>query len=49
MATTRVYHCGCCGQKLKADRWIYSRWTGNRYCWDMTACIARRKRRRGGA
>jgi DNA-directed RNA polymerase subunit RPC12/RpoP len=27
-----VYRCARCGRKLKPDRYIYSRFTGNRYC-----------------
>jgi len=41
---TRSYRCGCCGKRLKADQWIYSRWTGNRYCTDLDACTKRTKR-----
>ena len=29
----RTYSCGSCGKTLKAERWIYSRHTGSRYCW----------------
>jgi hypothetical protein len=27
------FSCGCCGRRLPAERYIYSRWTGSRYCW----------------
>jgi hypothetical protein len=27
------FACGCCGRRLPAERYVYSRWTGSRYCW----------------
>jgi len=29
----RTYTCGVCSKTLKNERWIYSRHTGQRYCW----------------
>lgn len=34
----RTYACGCCGRKLKTDRYVYSSYTGNRYCWPGEGC-----------
>ena len=30
---TATYHCALCGRKLKPGRWVFSRFTGARYCW----------------
>jgi hypothetical protein len=41
MATKKkavVHRCGKCNRKLKEGRWIYSRFTGNRYCWPGEGC-----------
>jgi hypothetical protein len=40
----KSYHCDHCGRRLKPDQWIYSRWTGSRYCTDLNACTKRAKR-----
>lgn len=34
--TPKVHLCGECGRKLK--QWVYSRATGNRYCWPGEGC-----------
>ena len=34
----RVYTCACCQRRLKKDRWIWSHWTKNRYCWPGQGC-----------
>ena len=39
--TAPVYHCGACGRKLKANRWIFSRFTKARYCWPGDGCQKR--------
>jgi hypothetical protein len=26
------YRCAQCGRRLPQDEWVYSRFTGNRYC-----------------
>ena len=31
--TPLEYHCGCCGRRLRDERWIYSTHTGARFCW----------------
>lgn len=36
--TKREYRCGQCGRRLKAERWVYSRHTGSRYCWPGEGC-----------
>jgi len=36
--TAVVHRCGKCGRRLKTNRWVYSRWTGNRYCWPGEGC-----------
>jgi len=28
------FRCGKCGRKLPQDRYVFSRWTGERYCYD---------------
>ena len=28
------YRCAICRRKLPQDQWVYSRHTGNRYCFD---------------
>jgi hypothetical protein len=52
--TTTVKHCDRCGIRLRVDRngngvWVYSAWTGSRYCLDIDACgrRARRHNRKG--
>lgn len=37
-ANRRTYHCGDCGRKLPAERWVYSRHTGARYCTPGEGC-----------
>ena len=29
---TRTYRCALCNRRLRDERWIYSRHSGNRYC-----------------
>lgn len=41
--TMRIYHCALCGKRLKENQWIYSRFTGNRYC--PNDCKPKRKRK----
>jgi hypothetical protein len=43
-ATARGYTCARCGRKLKTGRWVYSRFTGFRYCWPGTGCAKARRR-----
>jgi len=45
MATTtrRTYCCGQCGRELKNEHWIYSRFTGARYCWPGEGCATKRE------
>jgi hypothetical protein len=31
-AATPTYICGCCGRKLKNGAYVYSAFTGTRYC-----------------
>lgn len=45
--TVRRYACAVCGRRDLADRMIYSRHTGNRFCSDFGAC-RKRLRRKGG-
>lgn len=30
--------CGKCGRRLKVGHWIYSHFTGERYCWPGEGC-----------
>ena len=41
------HRCAICNAKLVEGRYVYSRWTGNRYCSDdkRHRQIARRKKR----
>ena len=32
MAKLSDYRCAQCGRRLPQDEWVYSRFTGNRYC-----------------
>jgi len=41
----RAYACARCGRHASAERMIYSRWTGYRYCTDFKACNKRAERR----
>jgi hypothetical protein len=43
-ATRPTYRCAICGKRL-GDVWVYSHFTGARYCSDVDACKARAKRR----
>ena len=36
--------CDRCGKRLKPNVWIYSRFTGARYCTDINACDRRAKK-----
>ena len=42
----KQYTCACCGKRLKPDQWIYSRWTRNRYCWEVVPCLERARKKR---
>ena len=44
MKNGRVYHCAICGRRLSPERWVYSRFTGNRFCWPGEC-----RKRRGAA
>lgn len=46
MATIPVtrYACARCGRWQTADRMVYSRYTRQRYCRDMTGCDRRHRR-----
>lgn len=37
-ANLRTYRCADCGRKLTAERWVYSRHTGARYCTPGEGC-----------
>lgn len=39
-----TYCCALCGRQLPTDRWIYSRFTGSRYCWPGECRKYRRNR-----
>jgi hypothetical protein len=41
--------CARCGKRETADRMVFSTYTRNRYCRDMTACDRRFKRKTKGA
>lgn len=42
---TMVRHaCGRCGKQQPAERMVYSKWTRQRYCADLTACAKRARR-----
>ena len=45
--TKTAYTCGVCSKTLKNERWIYSRHTGQRYCWPGE-CKADRKTKKEG-
>jgi hypothetical protein len=48
IATRRVVkQCARCGRYLSEGRWVYSSYTGNRFCIDDRACRRRTKRRNG--
>lgn len=47
--TVTRYACARCGKRQPADRMVYSRFTRNRYCRDLTACDRRHHRRQKGA
>lgn len=32
------HRCAKCGRRLRKERWVYSRHTGNRYCWPGEGC-----------
>lgn len=49
MPKTPRYGCGVCGKRDTAERMIYSRFTGNRYCVDLAACRARKLKKLGGS
>ena len=41
------YRCAICGARLVEGRYVYSRWTKNRYCGDLKrhdAIVRKRKR-----
>ncbi len=40
-----TYECGRCGRRLKPNMWVYSTWTGNRYCWPGEGCMKKNARR----
>jgi hypothetical protein len=44
-ATATKHACARCGKKDVAERMVFSTFTRNRYCRDMTACDKRFKRR----
>jgi hypothetical protein len=39
------YPCGVCGKPDVAEKMIFSRFTGSRYCADLAACAKRAKRK----
>jgi len=39
------FRCARCGRQLRQDRWIYSRFTRNRYCVEIDACETRAKKK----
>jgi hypothetical protein len=32
------YRCAVCGRRLPEERWVFSTWTRNRYCWPSEGC-----------
>jgi hypothetical protein len=42
----RQYACARCGRRVRPERWVYSRHTGNRYCVELDACAKRARRRK---
>jgi hypothetical protein len=44
--SVRVYNCDRCGRRLKEGRWVYSRFTRNRYCFADHCKGDKRKARR---
>jgi len=40
------YSCALCGKRVREGQYVYSRFTGNRYCIGMEACRARAKKRK---
>ena len=42
--TKRVYRCAICNRKL-GDTYVFSQHTGARYCFDLTACDKRARRK----
>jgi hypothetical protein len=40
----RTYSCAYCGRRLKDERWIYSTFTRNRYCWPTEGCWRRKQK-----
>jgi hypothetical protein len=38
------FSCARCGRRLRQDRWVYSRFTRNRYCIEIDACEKRAKK-----
>ena len=41
----RGFVCTRCGKRLKTDTYIFSRFTGARYCIALDACAKRSKKR----
>jgi DNA-directed RNA polymerase subunit RPC12/RpoP len=33
-----LYHCSRCSRRLRPQRWVYSHFTGSRYCWPGEGC-----------
>ncbi len=42
----RAYVCARCSRPLRNNAWIFSRFTGNRYCPDLDACAKRARSKR---
>ena len=44
------YRCTICGKRLREGRYVYSRFTKQRYCYDVTVChkAGRKKKTQGG-
>jgi hypothetical protein len=43
-ATFMEARCSRCGSRLRQGHYVYSRFTGNRYCSNLDACTRRAKR-----
>ncbi len=44
--STTVYKCARCGRRLRDGRWVYSKWTSQRYCFAGHCKGDKRKARR---
>lgn len=47
MKTKTVYRCAICNRRLEEGKYVYSRFTKNRYCTDLKRHDAIARKRRG--